>query len=104
MTNKSVIGKRLRNETGIVFTVIEVKTYTEDEITLRYRKYLTSLRSGLLVGVSFYGTLTPLITTREGVVRLTKTRVGEEVYTKAADISRALRLKTAKKAQILEAA
>jgi len=82
-----VVGKSFKTEAGVSFKVLAAKMYSKPQITSRYRNYLMTLKSGLLVSVPFYGTPTPLVTVGHGVVRLTQVRIGRKVCDKSSDIS-----------------
>ena len=75
---------------GVHFIVRESEHFPEKRIAAQHRKYLTELRPGLLVSVSFYGKPVPVITVEDGVVRLDKVVVGGAELTGPAVISKAL--------------
>jgi hypothetical protein len=91
---QNIVGKRFRTDDGKTFTVLEGECFLQRAVARQHRRYLSDLREGLLVSVSFYGQPVPLITLDDGVVRLVEVECGEETLKTSLVISKALGLVT----------
>lgn len=89
---KDLCDRSFRTDEGISFTILETEHFPKQSIATQHRKYLSDLRPGLLVSVSFYGQPVPLITVDGGVVRLVKVECGGETLGESLVISKALQV------------
>lgn len=85
--------KRFKTDEGTVFTIREGEYFTDGEISRQHRRYLTQLKTGLLVSVSFYGQPVPLVVVEDGVVRLVSIETGDEILDTSSAISEMLGVK-----------
>lgn len=91
---KELVGGAYRTLNGTSFTVTAIEPYPDNKVSDRYREIL-DLPEGVLVAVSYRGTLIPNITVNGGVVRLTEVKVRDETYNRPGAISAALGIKKA---------
>ena len=87
-----ITDKRFTTASGTSFTVLRSKHFPAKDIATQHRKYLTELRPGLLVSVSFYGQPVAVITVEGGVVRLDKIEVDGVELTGSTVMSRVLEI------------
>ena len=90
---KTIVGKSFRTEGGVTFKVLAGEKYLDREIGGQggqHRKYLMALRPGMLVSVMFHGTPVPVITTEDGVVRLTEIECNGRTCARSGIMSEAL--------------
>ena len=82
--------RRFKIRGGKSFTVVKGEHFPEKDIGRQHQKYLSSLKVGLLVSVSFRGHPVPLVVVSDGVVRLVSIKMGRETLEGSAVISDAL--------------
>lgn len=84
MNTRFLIGKQFKTANGVIFTILDVQSYPKSKVGERYKRIL-NFKPGLLVAISFRGTLIPNITLEGGVARLTSVEVdGNSINTTTA--------------------
>lgn len=83
-------GCSFKTDDGVKFTVVEQDYFSEKSIGRQHKKYLSALRPGFLVAVSFYGQPVPVVAVEGGVVKLVKVEIEDETLENALAISRRL--------------
>ncbi len=90
--SKQITGISFQTDEGVRFKVLEGEFFSSASVARQHRKYLGDLRQGLLVAVSFFGTRTPVITVKGGVVKLAKVELSGMSLERAGVISQGLGL------------
>ncbi len=85
-------GFSFSTEQGLTFTVVKGQYFHQKDIATQHNRYLSGLREGLIVSVSFYGQPVSLITVNEGVVRLIEINMNGKIVLGSLEISRVLKL------------
>ena len=73
-----------------VFKIIRGQWFPYKKISNQHRDYLTGLREGMLVSVTFHGQPVPLVRLYDGVVRLIEVETKGETLKGSRNISEAL--------------
>ena len=89
MKAKSIIGKNYKLANGTKFKVLNIEAYPEADVSKRYKQIL-DFKPGKIVAVAHRGTLIPNITLVDGIVRLTKVIVNNEIFDRPKAISQAI--------------
>ena len=88
--SSAIEGRTFFVSEKLSFKVTEAEYYPEGKIGIQHRSFLSVLRQGALLSVSFYGRAVPVIVVDGGVSRLKRVEVeGQELQVPQA-ISRAL--------------
>ena len=82
---------------GSLFQVVEARYFARATISAQHRQYLSTLPSGTLVSVSFFGYPVPLVVVRGGVAKLKKINKGGQHITGAGAISTALGIRATRR-------
>lgn len=87
-----ITGRIFSTNGGTTFKVLAGEHFPSRGIGKQHSKYLSDLRAGLLVSVSFYGQPVPLITVGDGVVRLKEIECNGAILSNALAISQILKI------------
>ena len=101
---KDVSGKSFKTTAGVMFKVMSAEYFPQESIAQQHNRYLSFLRAGLLVSVSFHGYPVPLITVERGVFRLIGIKIGGEIIIGSLPISTALGITKTRQPDILRQA
>lgn len=89
---KDLSGRRFQTDEGVKFRIRGGKFFPDRTIGQQHARYLSTVRVGLLVSVSFHGHPVSLITVDGGVVRLTGVEINKELIEGSTTISKKLRV------------
>ena len=85
-----ITGQGFKTDEGKKFKVLKGDYFSQNSIGKQHQKYLSSLREGLLVSVSFYGQPVPVVTVDRGVIRLVEVEIAGETVKGSSVISKYL--------------